>query len=191
MLGPRRSKARGFTLVELMVVVVIASILAILGVVLLRNHLRASRSGEVKAMVQSIRAAQERYRAENRQYLDVSTTLTNYYPAASDGTKRAFYLSRAPNDPVSDLDRNWRMLGPVVSQPVLFGYAVVAGPGELDTELQTVVPGTTSRPTWPNPAETGAWYVIQAAGDIDNDGTKWWVLASSFSAAVYMENEGE
>lgn len=151
-----------------MTVVMIVGVLAIVGVMLLRKHLLASKTAEVFAVIESIRAAQERYRAENRQYLDVSQSITNYYPAVSDGTKRSFFLSRAPATPINDLDRNWRLLAPVVTTPVLFGYATTA----------TV-------------ASAGPTFFIQAQGDLDNYGAKCTAIAASYSDVVRIENEGE
>ena len=181
---PRR--LRGFTLVELMTGVAIVGILAVLGVVLIGKQLRATQSEEAMTVVQSIRAAEERYRAENRQYLDVSTTLTTYYPGDSDGKKRSFFRSAAPSPPLDALDARWRLLAPTISTPVMFGYAVVAGnPG---TPMAT--PSTANKPVWPtDPVEP--WYVIQAEADGNNDGTKCWVVSSSLNGEVYVENEGE
>jgi len=182
----RLRQLRGFTLVELMTVVAIVSILAVIGVVLIGKQLRAAQSEEALTMIQSIRAAEERYRAENRQYLDVSTTLTTYYPGDSNGKKRSFFRSAAPTPPLDALDARWRLLAPTISTPVMFGYAVVAGnPGTA-----MVAPSTGQKPVWPaDPVEP--WYVIQAEADSNNDGTKCWAVASSLNGEVYIENKGE
>jgi type IV pilus assembly protein PilA len=132
-------------------------------------------------MVQSIRAAEERYRSENRAYLSVSASLTSYHPMDSpNGDRYAFYTG------IDDKDRLWKTLGPTVAGAVRFGYAVVAGQSGADMPT----PSTTSQPSWPSP--TGPWYVIQASsGDPDKDGTTCYVLASSLTGETYVENEGD
>ena len=69
---PRGSRA-GFTLVELMVVVALVGVLSVTLLRVFGKQLTSSRGIEALAMVQSIRAAQEGYRAMNSVYLDVST----------------------------------------------------------------------------------------------------------------------
>ena len=64
----RRPDQAGFTLAELMAVVIIVGVLSVVGVTYFRRHALASKVTEAQAMVQSIRAAEERYRAENRQF---------------------------------------------------------------------------------------------------------------------------
>ncbi|MGC4070085.1 MAG: prepilin-type N-terminal cleavage/methylation domain-containing protein [Polyangiaceae bacterium] len=173
--------ARGFTLVELLTVVTIVGVLSTTAIVLVGRHVRASRTVEAVSMVQSIRAAEERYHAENRAYLSVSTTLTDYQPVTNpDGTRRSFYTGSGPKD------ARWRMLGPTVTGPVRFGYAVLAG----SSDTQMAAPSTSSQPVWPVPTQD--WYVVQASsGDPDNDGKTCYVVGSSLSGEVYVENEGE
>ncbi|HLV20572.1 MAG TPA: prepilin-type N-terminal cleavage/methylation domain-containing protein [Polyangiaceae bacterium] len=177
-----RRRQRGFTLAELMVIVVIVGVLAAIGISLLRNHVFASRSSEALAMIQSIRAAEERWRAENQTYLDVSRgQIDALYPMASPGKTRYHWVQSGGND----FDR-WQLLNPTVSGPVQFGYAVVAGPPGADN-LPNL--GLADNPTWATPTEP--WYVIKAVGDADEDGVQAVFAASSFSSEVYRENEGE
>jgi hypothetical protein len=46
-----------------------------------------------------------------------------------------------------------------------------------------------NKPTWP--ATTEPWYVIEAKGDVDGNGTFSWVAGSSFTGEIYLENQGE
>ena len=185
---PRRSSQAGFSLAELMAVVVIAGILAAVGVTYFQKHAKASKVTEAQAMVQSIRGAEERYRAENKQYLNVSGTLpthadsSNYYPHAPDGSRRMFFL---PAGDTTAGNKLWWLLGPTTSGPVQFGYAVVAG----GANVQMATPDLPSAPTMPTP--TDSWYVIQAAADNDGDGNQCVVVGTSLDGEVTVANEGE
>ncbi len=171
-----------------MAVVVIVGVLATVGITYFRKNALASKVTEAQAMVQSIRAAEERYKAENRQYLSVNgTTLpssknpSGYYPAAPDGHARQFFRASTDTD---SINKFWWLLNPTTSGYVQFGYAVVAGP-----------PGS----SMPAPDISGAtagtindhWYLIQAAADNDQDGVYCVVVGTSLNGEVAVDNEGE
>ncbi len=183
----RRFRSRGFTLTEVMVVVVISSILALAAVSSLRKHISSSRTIEGLTMVQSIRAAQERYKAQNGVYLDVSLSGT-WYPRDPTGaigrTKTTFF--QPPEDGAHPDNTNWLTLNPTVAGPVMFGYRTSAGlPGDTMTAPAQTVSGL----SWPSTTEP--WYVIQALGDADGDGITAFYLASSVNGEVFRQNEGE
>ncbi len=168
-----------------MTVVVITGILAAIGTTTFRRHISSSKSGEVTSVMRAIAAAQERYRGESLLYLPVSgtasTDLDDYYPMATPGTTKYDWNQAGGNDYA-----NWRLLGPTVSGPVQFGYAVIAG-GAGVTPPQ---PAGISE-TIPWGVATDPWYIIQAAGDVDGDGVQSLYVAASFRGEIYREREGE
>ena len=172
---------RGFTLVELLAVVAMIGILSAIALVGYGKYLNAARVGDAKAVIGSIRVAQENIRAETLSYLSCSPNLDTYYPAAPDGKKRNFYDQGNAQDPC------WRTLNVVTDTPTTFGFAVVAGlPG-----TNPAAPSTVGQPAWPTPANR-PWFVIQAQGDADADTTDYcYLVSSSFNGEIYVENETE
>jgi type IV pilus assembly protein PilA len=178
----RRAK-RGFTLAELLAVVAIVGILAVIGIASLRHYIYTSKTTEVLAMVQSVRAAEERWRAENHGYLNVSTSLESWYPMATPGKTKYAWDQPSGNDYA-----RWRLLNPTVTGPVQAGYAVRAGP----PFTAIPAPSTAYQPPWPAAADQiEPWYLIQCAADTDGDGQRALYLASSLTGEIHMENEGE
>ncbi|HEY2396740.1 MAG TPA: type IV pilin protein [Rudaea sp.] len=70
-------KARGFTLIELMVVVIIIAILAAIAIPSYLSQTRKARRNAAEDALQQIALLEERYRGDNTAYLDSSTT-TNW-----------------------------------------------------------------------------------------------------------------
>ncbi len=164
------------------------SILAVLGLTSLRGHMNKAETVEVRAAIKAITAAQERYRSEHNRYLDVSNdTLSPLYPMTSpNGDEYHFWgHGSSGSDP---LVANWKILGPDISGPVSFGYATVAG---LPTNDTTVYPdlALSGSPGWP--ATRSPWFVVQAIGDQDDDGTQAVAVATSFNQKIIWENEDE
>ncbi len=183
----RYAARRAFTLVELLVVVAMVGVLAALAMVGYRKYMNAAGVAEPKAVIQGIRGAQESYKAEMLEYLDVSAgVLDDWFPAGTlNDQKRAWDVTGEPN---------WQLLNVTTDGAVRFGYASVAG-------TTANFPATPSPFTWsglPGPpladpqfAPNGPWYIIQAAGDRDADGTLALLLTTSTMSGIYWENDTE
>jgi general secretion pathway protein G len=99
-----QSKARGFTLIEIMVVVVIMGILASLVVPKLISRTGESRVAAARVDISTVMQSLKLYKLDNQRYptteqgLQALVTKPTAGPAAN-GWKSGGYLDKLPNDP--------------------------------------------------------------------------------------------
>lgn len=86
-------RSRGFTLIEMVIVLTIAAILASVAVPAYQDQMRASRRTEARETIMSIQAAQERWRSSNTSYAATPAELAQ--PAATDNYTYALSASSA------------------------------------------------------------------------------------------------
>ncbi|WP_437917172.1 prepilin-type N-terminal cleavage/methylation domain-containing protein [Sorangium sp. So ce302] len=187
----RSAARRAFTLVELLVVVAMVGVLAAIAMVGYRRYMDAAGIAEPKAVMQGIRGAQEAYKAEMLVYLNVSKgSLDAWYPAGTLSDRKRAWGGAHPDA------TDWQLLNVTTDGAVRFGYATVAGvtpPFGVTPHGGFTFAGLPAGNPLADPqfAPNGPWYVIQAAGDRDSDGTLALLLTASTMSGIYWENETE
>lgn len=160
-------RARGFTLVELMIVMAIIVILSVIAVMTYKRFMARARATEVHAMFSEIRAKEESYRAEFGTYLTISTGETDFYPA----------LGAAGTEPLAKAwqptNAAWTQLGirPPSTQ-VYCGYAVIAGAANNWGAAGTQMKAFMKNPLLNNGTNPPAvnWWCAVAMCDNDSSG---------------------
>jgi type II secretion system protein G len=174
-----RSGQRGFTLVELMVVVAILGILAAIAVPSYMNYVMRAKASEAVGFLAAIKSYQEAYRVENFQYCNASvTSAANWNPPAPSAA--AMERPRAWNNAIG----SWAQLGARPPSPfLLFSYETLAGGPSVPANLQPTSRGLSTDRGYPNP-NNDDWFISRAIADMDGDGTQ--VVYESYSASANL-----
>lgn len=176
-------KARGMTLVEVMIVVVIVGVLSALGIYGVSRYIRSAQATEAYGVINAIRGAQDVYRQDTMKYLDVSEgSYNNTHPAGPPG---AFKTSWSGGSSVAAT--RFRELGVELDTATYYVFACVA------IAAGSGVPAPpTSKQNFGFPQQASEpMYVVVAKANIDGDSTYSYMLTHNLTNEVYVENEGE
>lgn len=182
-----RYRARGFTLIEMSLVVVVVAILGVLAILGYRRHVATARSAEAKQITGGIRMAQEAYRTEKGIYASVSADDLSYYPASAPGKFATAWGAPCTNCAAGDPD-GWKKLAVNPAAPVMFGYATVANLGGTGGGLSA---GAAAAAPAAALTATDPFYVTVAWGDTDGNGIPCTVTSYSTSNEIVVQSEGE
>lgn len=175
-----RRRPRGFTLVELAVVVVIVGILAVIAVVAYKKIVLSSKVNEARQMVGAIVIAQEEYKAERGVYVNIGGV---YCP--SDGARFKKYAW----DNTCGPPNGWTTLPVHADNAVQFGYTTFAG----TVVAQPAGVGTNLIDLSAYNGKNMPWFVVHAKAELSSpaDGIFTEVAASSFDKEIRTANIGE
>jgi type IV pilus assembly protein PilA len=180
-----------------MIVVAIVGIVAAIALVGFRKYQASAAAGEARAMLQTIRGAEDAYKAETLTYLScpgppgaaaLSITGVNYYPRTkaqldTDGDKKAAW-GGWPGEAC------WKTLNVTSTGPVRFSFAVVSG----DPGVVTVNDPIGTITNWPFNAGANSnspWFVAGALGNMDTDTKYSYLWTSSFNGDVGVYDDTE
>lgn len=183
---------RGFTLIELMVVVIIVGVLATLGVYGVRKYVFSSKTTEAIHMIGSIKSAEEAYKAETFVYAgqDPSAlkSASSLYPQGTNPSSRKYdWTNTGLTEPYS---QTWAPLGVVSDSPVMYGYVVVKGNNSaLSTDLGDECTGI----SWGDrgTSNTAPWYIVKAVGDLNGDGNRSCFISCNLTGEIFSVNSDE
>jgi len=96
-------KQKGYTFIEILVVITIIAVLTAIGVVNFRVANKKSRDGKRKSDLEQIRAALELYRTDEGEYPANLSSLTG---------GSIIYMEKVPDDPLGDYDYSYASVVP-------------------------------------------------------------------------------
>jgi prepilin-type N-terminal cleavage/methylation domain-containing protein len=191
----RRNRAKrtsGYTLIELMIVVIITGVLAAVAIPAFRGYIQKSRTAEAAAFLGVIKLRQTSYRGEFGQYAGFTASVgtMGFVPADATvmrgGMQLPFPAAPAVLGPI-DAASPFFAIGATPDGAVRFGYGMVAG-----TPLQAGAGGggtDLASPPYEVPAtELDFYFIAQARTDLDSDNDPLIMETSSFMRDIWISD---
>lgn len=154
------NKSLGFTIIELMIVVVILGILSAVAIVAYSSYRDRARRSEGTTILADIRIKQEAYRSTFHQYANPRGTV-GWMPDTTPGKNSRKW------DTGSDLSA-WNQLGVRPDGFVYYSYYCIAGVPGAGAGDMGIFSGITGIDQI---ASNDFWYAARAVEDLDGDGS--------------------
>ena len=182
-------RQRGFTLVELMIVVAIIGVLSVIAGTAYRKYADKARSSEVYSVLAEIRAKEEAYRTEFSMYCNTAATCATY------ATETVFFPALvAGAEPRSKsiaagLPQGWKDLGIAPGKNALYcGYVAIAGQPNAGSFGNA---GTYGRNWFSNVTPSTVWWYAVATCDNDNrPAVNTMYVTGMNTNTLFVANEG-
>jgi prepilin-type N-terminal cleavage/methylation domain-containing protein len=176
----RRSLQKGFTLIELMIVVVIVGVLAGLAM-FVYGTLTSKTQGdtEARAIITEIQLRQEQFHVEHGRYHSTGADEADMHPSAPSGPNQA--------NPFRPFPDTWDELRIQASQSHVYcSYVTIAGRANDDSNIGPIASGT-----FGFEAPGRDWYYVLAECNLDgNSNVNSLYFAQSDLDRVRVANEG-
>jgi prepilin-type N-terminal cleavage/methylation domain-containing protein len=178
---------RGFTLIELMIVVVIVGVLGAVAVYAYRKQVNRAREAEVMAMLGEMRAKEEAYKTEMGTYQSTNATSDeNQFHPVLGVCGVAGQVEPCPKA-VDPRPAEWTRLGLNPHGRQLYcGYVAVAGIAGA-----TLPAGSRGAAMLGTAAQPAPWFYMRAMCDLKRTNVlnaEWWTAMNTTSVA--SANEG-
>ena len=144
-----RKRSKGFTLIELMIVVAIIAILAAIAIPQYKKFQLKAKTAEAKANIGAIYHCEVSYAAETGKLLTEA-----YYPGGAGKNKQTWNEANSGN---------FSSLGFTSAGPVYYDYGITSGDHTSDPSSANPASGNVTDGDGPN-------ITILARGDLDGDG---------------------
>jgi len=155
-------QSKGFTLIELMIVVAIIGILAAIAIPNYLDYQMKAKTSEAKSNIGAIRTAEEAYAAEEGQYRTAAQT-----PTGVTSTKQPWVGTTPFND-----------IGFSPSGDVYYGYGVLAGANSTVSGVSSLTGSSNGNATLTQ------GIIMYGVGDLDGDGTDYAFYSSNTNTEI-------
>ncbi len=194
----QRRGARGFTLVELMIVVAIVGVLSLVAYEGYSKYVISSHALEASSMLSGIKNREENYKAETGTYLNLSAALAaNQSPLADDLFPMCAAGGHLPGREKVSWPAGggctaaccppWEKLKISSTAPTFYGFSAVAGSGPSGFPTISINGNTNMFPS----GVSGPWFVATAVADTDGNGVFTTSMITSMDNEIHVDKENE
>ena len=196
-MGERRREG-GFTLMELMVVVVIIGVLATVAVFMFTRYVARAKASEVPAMFAELKLREQQFHLEFEEYLSTGANDTDFFPSAPPpgSTPQSFTVSSSPVPPAPQDTKfpgaSWQTLRINPDKTQLYCiYVARAGAGGDATNVGTTAAAAPFNLGGSLALPATNWFYLLAKCDFDGDGITSIYFTLSDTEGTIVQRPGE